>query len=116
MMIYFQLQHYIHHPDHHHVLYIAMLINLQVIDPWFTMGKISKVVPQPKSISTRKGRDTLWQKVQIFWLKIWYGLTVHICFFVSKFTTNFFKFTLCLLAKFPAHYTNSAQFAQKSHK
>ena len=34
--------------------------------PWV---KISKVMPQPKSISPGKGREALWQKVQIFRLK-----------------------------------------------
>ena len=34
--------------------------------PWV---KISKVMPQPKSISPRKGREALRQKVQIFRLK-----------------------------------------------
>ena len=34
------------------------------------MGKISKVMPQPKSISPGKGREALQQKVQIFHLKI----------------------------------------------
>ena len=41
------------------------------------MGKISKVMPQPKSISPGKGREALWQKSKSF-VKIWYGLTVHI--------------------------------------
>ena len=33
------------------------------------MDKISKVMPQPMSISPGKGREALWQKVQIFRLK-----------------------------------------------
>ena len=37
-----------------------------------TWVKISKVMPQPKSISPGKGREALWQKVQIFRLK--YGM------------------------------------------
>ena len=46
--------------------------------------------------------------------KIWYGLTIHICFLTLNLQAKFFKFTLCLLAKFPANYTNSVQFAPKS--
>ena len=34
-----------------------------------TWVKISKVMPQPKSISPEKGREALWQKVQISRLK-----------------------------------------------
>ena len=41
------------------------------------MGKISKVMPQPKFISPGKGREALRQKSKSF-VKIWYGLTVHI--------------------------------------
>ena len=68
-----RLQCDIHHPEHHHVLYIVILINNKKKMtrglPWV---KISKVMPQPKSISPGKGRKALWQKVQIFWLK--YGM------------------------------------------
>ena len=47
--------------------------------------------------------------------KIWYGLTVHIRFFIFKILqAKFFNFTFCLLAKFPANYTNSTQFAPES--
>ena len=42
------------------------------------MGKISKVMPQPKSISPGKGREALRQKGPNLSFKIWYGLTVHI--------------------------------------
>ena len=45
--------------------------------------------------------------------KIWYGLTVHIHFFILNLQAKFFKFTFCLLAKFPVNYTNSVQFAPK---
>ena len=37
------------------------------MNPWV---KISKVMPQPKSISPRKGREALRQKVQIFHLNM----------------------------------------------
>ena len=46
--------------------------------------------------------------------KIWYGLTVHICFFILNLQAKFFKFTFCLLAKFLVNYTNSTQFAPKN--
>ena len=51
------------------------------------MGKISKVMPLPKSISPGKGREALRQKKKKkkkkkkgpnLSFKIWYGLTVHI--------------------------------------
>ena len=53
-------------------------------------------MPQPISpFSPRKGRDTLQQKVQILksksMAKIQHGLTVHICFFVFKFTSKIFQ-------------------------
>ena len=39
-------------------------------DPWFTMGKNIKVMPQPiLSTFPGKGRDTLRLKTQVFWLK-----------------------------------------------
>ena len=47
-----------------------MLINFK--RPVKTWVKISKVMPQPKSISPGKGREALWQKFQIFRLK--YGM------------------------------------------
>ena len=48
--------------------------------------------------------------------KIWYGLIVHIRYFVLNLQAKFFKFTFCLLAKFPANYTKFAPFAHKSHE
>ena len=49
--------------------------------------------------------------------KIWYGLTIHIRFFIFlNLQAKFFKFTFCLLAKFPANYTNSTQFTPESHE
>ena len=47
----------------------VVLLNKTKIDPCKSWVQISKVMPQPKSISPRKGREALWQKVQIFWLK-----------------------------------------------
>ena len=48
--------------------------------------------------------------------KIWYSLTVHIRFLILNLQAKFFKFTFCTLAKFPANYTNSTQFTQKSRE
>ena len=48
--------------------------------------------------------------------KIWYGLTIHIHFLILNLQAKFFKFTSCILAKFPANYTNFAQFTPKSHE
>ena len=69
--------------------------------PWV---KISKVMPKSqKSISPGKGRDTLRQKVQIFWLK--YG-TAQPYTFVSSFfkiynlQAKFFKFTFVFWQNF----------------
>ena len=52
-----------------------------------TWVKISKVMPQPKSISPGEGREALQQVIQVFQLQMSYGLTIHIRF---KFTTKFF--------------------------
>ena len=51
-----------------HCIYINKILN----DPCKTWVKISKVMPQPKSIYPGKGREALRQKVQIFRLK--YGM------------------------------------------
>ena len=72
-----------------------------------TWVKISKVMPQPKSISPGKGREALRQKFPIFHLQIWYGLTVHTRFYIYKH--NFSKF--CLSVKVTVNYTKFAQFA-----
>ena len=54
-------------------IYVVILIYLQKkrkrVTRVKTWVKISKVMPQPKSISPGKGREALRQKVQIFWLK-----------------------------------------------
>ena len=76
------------------------------------MGKnIKSYATFPQSISPGKGREALRQKrpnVQIFLFK--YG-TVLPYTFASKITNKIFKFTPCLLAKIPANYANSVQFA-----
>ena len=55
------------------------------------MGKnIKSYATFPQSISSVKGREALWQKVQIFRLK--YG-TVLPYTFVSKFTSKIFLYT-----------------------
>ena len=48
--------------------------------------------------------------------KIWYSLTVHIHSLILNLQAKFFKFTLCLLAKFPVNYANFTQFAPESHE
>ena len=54
---------------YHHVFFYILI---KKSDPCKTWVKISKVMPQPKSISPGKGREALRQKVQIFRLK--YGM------------------------------------------
>ena len=53
-----------------------------------TWVKISKVMPQPKSISPGKGREALWQKVQIFQLNLWLNRTYYS---LLKFTSKIFQ-------------------------
>ena len=48
--------------------------------------------------------------------KIWYGLTVHICFLIFNLQAKFFKSTPCILAKFPANQAEFAPFAHILHK
>ena len=77
------------------------------------MGKnIKNYATSPKSISPREREGSLMAKSPNLSAKIWYGLTVHIPSSFLNLQAKFFKFTLCLLAKFPANYTNSMQFAQ----
>ena len=66
-----------------------------------------------KSNSPKEREEYLMAKSPNLLAKIWYGLTVHICFFILNLQAKFFKFTFCLLAKFPVNYTNSAQFTPK---
>ena len=78
-------------------------------------------MPQPKSISPGKGRDALRQKKksQNLSAKIWYGLTVHIRFLIlnlQRKILKFFKFTPCILAKFPANQAKFAPFAHILHE
>ena len=94
--------------------------NFKKGDPCQTWVKISKVMPQPKSISPGKGREALWQKFQIFRFQICYGLTVHIRFYIYKH--NFSKFCLSVKSyselhkirsirpKYPAPFNNTLCF------
>ena len=70
-----------------------------------------------KSISPQEREGHLTAKSPNLSAKIWYGLTVHIRFFIfGDLQAKFFTFTFCLLTKCPANYTNSAQFAPESHE
>ena len=62
----------------------------------------------------REREGSLMAKSPNLLAKILYSLTIHICFFVLNLQANFFKFTFCLLAKFPANYTNFMQFTPES--
>ena len=80
------------------------------------MGKnIKSYATIPKSIFPREREGSLTAKSPNLLAKIWYGLTVHICFFI-------FKFTFCLFDKnfqqiiqisrnLPQNPTNDAKFA-----
>ena len=72
-------------------------------------------MPHPNSPFPWEREGYLTAKIPNLSAKIWYGLTVHIRFFILNLQAKFFKFTFCLLAKFPANYTNSAQFAPKKN-
>ena len=70
-------------------------------------------MPQPKSISPGKGREALWQKVQIFHLNMvrlnrtyWLNRTYYS---LLKFTSKIFK--IVSPSQIPANYANSVQFA-----
>ena len=72
-----------------------------------TWVKISKVMPQPKSISPGKGREALRQKVQIFRLNM---VRLNRTYYsLLKFTSKIFK--IVSPSQIQANYTNSAQFA-----
>ena len=75
--------------------------------------KISKIMPHPNSPFPREREGYLTAKSPNLSAKEWYGLTVHIRFFILNLQAKFVKFTFCLLAKFPVNYTNSAQFAPR---
>ena len=77
-----------------HIVYILIKF---LNDPCKTWVKISKVMPHPKSIFPGKGRDALWQKVQIFHLK--YGTAQSYILFASKFMVRLNR-TYYLLLKF----------------
>ena len=76
-----RVQHYIHHPEHHHVLYIVILINFKKKMtrglPWV---KVSKVMPQPQVHFPWEREGSLMAKSPNLLAKTWYGLTVHIHF------------------------------------
>ena len=75
------------------------------------MGKnIKSYATTQQSIFLRKREGSLTAKSPNLSAKIWYGLTIHICFFVLNLQAKVFKFTFFLLAKFPANYTNFMQF------
>ena len=84
------------------------------------MGKIIKsYATTHQSISPGKGRDTLQQKAQIFWLK--YGMAqpytvVSSFLLIYNLQAKIFQIYVCLLAKFPVNYANFAQFAPKSRE
>ena len=117
-MFHFQIQCYIHHRDHHYVLLIRAcnkhINKLKTNDPCKSWIKISKVMPQHKSISPWEREGSPTAESPNLPAKIWYGLTIHTHFSHFKFTKqNFsiFQIYACLLAKFPANYANSTQFA-----
>ena len=83
-----------------------------------TWVKISKIMPQPKSISPGKGREALRQKVQIFRLNMvrlnrtyWRNRTYYS---LLKFTSKISK--IVSPSQIPANYANSAQFAHTVRK
>ena len=64
-------------------------------------------MPQPKSISPGKGRESLRQKVQIFRLNM---VQLNRTYYsLLKFTSKIFK--IVSPSQIPANYANSAQFA-----
>ena len=73
------------------------------------MGKRTKIMPQvPSLFPLGKGGKSYGKKSNLS-AKIWCGLTVHIRFLILDLQAKFFKFTSCILAQFPANYTNSVQ-------
>ena len=81
------------------------------------MGKnIKSYATNPQSIFPQEREGSLTAKSPNLSAKIWYGLTIHIRFFVLNLQAKFFKFTFCLLAKFPANYANFVQFTPESHE
>ena len=81
------------------------------------MGKnIKSYATTQQFIFPREREGSLTAKSSNLLAKIQYGLTVHIHFFILNLQAKFFKFTFCLLAKFPANYTNLRQFAPESHE
>ena len=89
-------------------------------DPWSTMGKnIKSYATIPKVHFPREREGYLTAKSPNLLAKIWYGLTVHIHFFIFlnlQSTSKIFQIYVCLLAKFPVNYANFTQFAPESHE
>ena len=96
-----------------HCLCILLQKKKKKKTPWFTMGKNIKSYATTQVNFPWKREGYLTAKSPNLLAKIWYGLTVHIHSLFLNLQAKFFKFTLCLLAKFPVNYTNSVQFAPK---
>ena len=95
-------------------IYINKLLKQR---PVKIMGKISKVMPQPQSISPGKGREALWQKVQIFRLNLQLNRTYYS---LLKFTSKIFKIVsfsqiYSELRKFRTIRLHSPQIMQNLH-
>ena len=76
-----------------------------------TWVKISKIMPQPRSISPRKGWEALRQNAQksksFGKNMVWFNRTHSF----PNLQAKFFKFMFCTSVKFTANYANSTQFA-----
>ena len=68
--------------------FVIILIKISKMTRVKTWVKISKVMPQPKSISPRKGREALRQKVQIFRLNLRLNRTYYS---LLKFRSKIFQ-------------------------
>ena len=109
---FFSAQHYIRLQDRRTVLFFlfpffCIYNKFKTMTRVKTWVKISKVMPQPKSISPGKGREALWQKFQIFRLNM--VRLNHTYYSLLKFTSKIFK--IVSPSQIPANYANSAQFA-----
>ena len=84
-----------------------------------TWVKISKVMPQPNSPFFPWEREgSLMAKSPNLLAKIWYGLTIHIRFFIFKFTSKIFQIYVLSFGKIiqisrnlPQNPANDAKFA-----
>ena len=108
----FSAQHYIRLQDRRTVFFLYIYFNKFKTQPVKIMGKISKVMPLPKSISPGKGSEVLRQKVQIFCLNM---VRLNRTYYsLLKFTSKIFK--IVSPSQIPANYANSAQFAHTVHE